>query len=352
MRGARVKHPQAPAQVYAQRSAKPEPAAVHGPRAQDSESQPSSEFQVDQEYQVNEIAERVEPDRHAADGRGISETGQWTGKVRKNSGHVKAARRSQKPVSSQTKACTAKGAPACRGLLGPHPFLQPPVPICEGCHTFYTSEEFQKDDATGHEKYCRWCGENSGKAAKLSKEQYELLKAIDDEPWELMFNCDFCDKAFCGTHARMHARTRARTHARTRARMSAGGCLARNLPPAVVHEINSDNPWRCLVCDNTPLQELADRQMKKRPANPEEDPDLIILKWMVDLEFESTTGSEEECSLCLEEMKNGIVKSEGGQEEWVVRTACGHRFHRTCLHAWLQKSAPQNRSCPMCRAGI
>ena len=134
--------------------------------------------------------------------------------------------------------------------------------------------------------------------------------------------------------------------------MHEGGCLARNLGTASLLTINSDDLWHCLVCDNAPLQKLMHQQIKEEPAKPKEDPDVSVLRWIVDLEFAPTECSEEECSLCLEEMKFGVVKLEGEKEEWVMKTACGHHFHRSCLHKWLHKCSPQDRSCPMCRAGM
>jgi hypothetical protein len=47
------------------------------------------------------------------------------------------------------------------------------------------------------------------------------------------------------------------------------------------------------------------------------------------------------CVICMEPY-------EAGGDGRSVLTACGHRFHRGCVAAWLRR----NRTCPLCRALI
>lgn len=48
-------------------------------------------------------------------------------------------------------------------------------------------------------------------------------------------------------------------------------------------------------------------------------------------------GKGAACAVCLESMDEGMV-----------RTSCGHEFHKTCMTAW----AVQSASCPLCRAPL
>lgn len=46
-------------------------------------------------------------------------------------------------------------------------------------------------------------------------------------------------------------------------------------------------------------------------------------------------GDEEECSICLKEIKSDMVKNNG----------CKHKFHRECYYKWISIKP----SCPCCR---
>ncbi|CAL1375267.1 unnamed protein product [Linum trigynum] len=48
----------------------------------------------------------------------------------------------------------------------------------------------------------------------------------------------------------------------------------------------------------------------------------------------------DECSICLEELKNG--------EECSSLDVCGHLYHKECFEPWLA----QNHDCPLCRASV
>lgn len=98
------------------------------------------------------------------------------------------------------------------------------------------------------------------------------------------------------------------------------------------------------------LREAMRQSMAGSVANeePGEDPEvraaealssLPRVRWAPDLSTSSCAQGQdacEECSLCLEEYKNG---------EEVLRPSCGHFFHEACLGPWLTKSL----LCPVCR---
>lgn len=51
------------------------------------------------------------------------------------------------------------------------------------------------------------------------------------------------------------------------------------------------------------------------------------------------------CAICLEEFSY--------REYWLTwKTACNHRFHRTCLEIWLNLHATHVAPCPLCRKEI
>ena len=57
------------------------------------------------------------------------------------------------------------------------------------------------------------------------------------------------------------------------------------------------------------------------------NPNLIVV--------EDGFSGEEKCSVCLDSGNNSVVK-----------TLCGHLYHKDCLTSWLSN----NRTCPLCRA--
>ena len=54
-------------------------------------------------------------------------------------------------------------------------------------------------------------------------------------------------------------------------------------------------------------------------------------------------AEEEECAVCM----SALLPSKE-----VVRTRCGHRFHRSCLAKWLDAAEEQAPSCPVCRRPV
>jgi len=56
--------------------------------------------------------------------------------------------------------------------------------------------------------------------------------------------------------------------------------------------------------------------------------------------LQSKYPSEEDCSVCLGEMKNRVV----------AHTPCGHKFHSKCLTMWRETSG--NAHCPLCRGAL
>lgn len=58
------------------------------------------------------------------------------------------------------------------------------------------------------------------------------------------------------------------------------------------------------------------------------------------------------CFICLEpapaQEQDQEQDQEQEQEQWVRTRACGHRFHDTCVRAWLMN----HMSCPVCRTPL
>jgi hypothetical protein len=60
-------------------------------------------------------------------------------------------------------------------------------------------------------------------------------------------------------------------------------------------------------------------------------------------------GEDEECAICFLGFQE-----EDGEKEAVLLLECGHRFHRQCMHLWVNKCCDKGfeATCPMCRANI
>lgn len=57
----------------------------------------------------------------------------------------------------------------------------------------------------------------------------------------------------------------------------------------------------------------------------------------------STPPKEDACPICYENWKDG--------EESIIRTHCGHTFHRECLTTWFGNAEIASaNTCPSCRA--
>lgn len=57
-----------------------------------------------------------------------------------------------------------------------------------------------------------------------------------------------------------------------------------------------------------------------------------------------TNGEVEKCCICLDD----VVGGDDGNTSGVVKTRCGHWFHKDCLEDWTQR----HNNCPLCRAPL
>ena len=61
-----------------------------------------------------------------------------------------------------------------------------------------------------------------------------------------------------------------------------------------------------------------------------------MLKQQTDFVYEEAANENNDCSVCLEEFKNGTN---------VIKLKCGHVFCTECIEKWLSNSL----TCPCCR---
>ena len=62
------------------------------------------------------------------------------------------------------------------------------------------------------------------------------------------------------------------------------------------------------------------------------------------IEHNSTDNSQQECSICLEDM----YQSRCINESSIVRSPCNHHFHLECLRSWVDVK----QQCPICRSRL
>ena len=58
------------------------------------------------------------------------------------------------------------------------------------------------------------------------------------------------------------------------------------------------------------------------------------------------------CAICREEIETEEIFSYECGEYPYIKTRCGHTFHKTCLHKWINTPDYKYNSCPMCRENI
>ncbi|CAG5119168.1 unnamed protein product, partial [Candidula unifasciata] len=114
-------------------------------------------------------------------------------------------------------SCTACGRqvnPYKGGALQKHPTLK--VAICKRCEKFLSTNEIAKDK-DGTDEQCRWCGEGGR-----------------------LVVCDDCASAFCKA------------------------CVMRNFNRSEFNNINSQQNWKCYLCNKAPLHNLRENYRKIR----------------------------------------------------------------------------------------
>ncbi|XP_049394809.1 E3 ubiquitin-protein ligase ATL4-like [Solanum stenotomum] len=70
-----------------------------------------------------------------------------------------------------------------------------------------------------------------------------------------------------------------------------------------------------------------------------------IVEVVIDISDEAITtpsikGKNNDCSICIEEIKHW--------EMFLIFPICCHRFHYACIRPWLE----ENKTCPMCRTHV
>jgi hypothetical protein len=50
-----------------------------------------------------------------------------------------------------------------------------------------------------------------------------------------------------------------------------------------------------------------------------------------------------ECSICL---------SNENRDDNIIETKCNHRFHKNCIHTWINTHNHNYQTCPICRGNI
>ncbi|XP_073278426.1 E3 ubiquitin-protein ligase SIRP1 [Primulina huaijiensis] len=91
------------------------------------------------------------------------------------------------------------------------------------------------------------------------------------------------------------------------------------------------------------LQHRWKSQSKRSPGepnNPAKEEVRTISKKLKWLKIKWKSSEEEECAVCLEQVK--------GEGESIMHLLCAHKFHTKCLVPWLETNA----NCPCCRMKI
>ncbi|WCJ23300.1 RING/U-box superfamily protein [Euphorbia peplus] len=81
-------------------------------------------------------------------------------------------------------------------------------------------------------------------------------------------------------------------------------------------------------------------QPQRQPNNPPHQKIQVLMDSVFDKNKTNKTDDDKECSICLEEFKNG--------DKCGVLSSCKHVHHKVCIQLWL--NGGDERSCPKCRA--
>jgi len=78
--------------------------------------------------------------------------------------------------------------------------------------------------------------------------------------------------------------------------------------------------------------------IRKFDGNPLMEIDEISPMIVLEENYKNEIKTNDMCSICYEPLieKNNVI----------VKTGCGHWFHKNCLHNWFMR----NLNCPFCRA--
>ncbi|CAN6930309.1 hypothetical protein Bca4012_097802 [Brassica carinata] len=102
-----------------------------------------------------------------------------------------------------------------------------------------------------------------------------------------------------------------------------------DLSPYYLHDDDDDSQSQIEEAAQVSFHEITNNT-RFRPASK------LVVKSLIRKIYKKKKNSLEECTICLEEFKNGGT---------VVPLACGHEFDDECIVKWLETS----HVCPLCR---